>query len=406
MKPVGLKFFVFFLGIAVWIGWQVFQQIQEQTGGKREKKGEVVPVAVEDIRRGEIELRRRFNGTLEAQSELIVASKVSGRVERLYVNLADSVQRDQQVAQLDSGEYVQALAQAQAEREVARAEVGAAQTALNIADREWQRIQKLRGQGVSSEAQLDTALANQQAKQAQLKVTQAQEMRAEALLKTAQIRLSYTQVKASWSGGRAERVVAQRLVHEGEMVAAQAPLLKIIDLTSLMGVIFVPEQDYLVLTPDLPVLLTTDLYPNATFAGHIERISPIFQNNIRQARIEINVENPEKRLKPGLFIQATVVLQHLSEATLVPEHALTQREGKTGLFIIKNEQNKPPVAVWHEVQVGIRQGEWVQIVQEEPLAGEVVVLGQNLLKDGSMVTIPSQEGASSPLSSDKKGQQP
>jgi RND family efflux transporter MFP subunit len=158
-------------------------------------------VEVAPIQRGPIELRRTFSGTLEPRAEFVVAPKVSGRVERLAVNLADTVKRGQVVAELDNDEYVQAVAQAKADLEVARANLSEAKSALEIATRELERVKTLRGRGVASESQLDSSNANRLAKQARLEVARAQVTKAKSALETANIRLRYTKVRAGWTGG-------------------------------------------------------------------------------------------------------------------------------------------------------------------------------------------------------------
>ena len=87
--------------------WLLFIQLQKQKGQDKSGKGvRSAPVEVASIQRGPISLRRTFNGTLEAQAEFAVAPKVGGRVERLPVNLSDTVENGQIVAELDNDEYV------------------------------------------------------------------------------------------------------------------------------------------------------------------------------------------------------------------------------------------------------------------------------------------------------------
>ena len=182
------------------LGWVLFRQLPGPTGpGGRNRAQGSAPVEVGQVQRGPIELRRTYSGTLEARAEFVVAPKVSGRVERLTVNLADTVKRGQIVAELDNDEYVQEVAQARADLEVARANLSEAKSALEIADRDLERIQTLRGRGVASESQLDGARANHLTKQAQLEVAMAQVAKAESSLETANIRLRYTKVRASWT---------------------------------------------------------------------------------------------------------------------------------------------------------------------------------------------------------------
>jgi RND family efflux transporter MFP subunit len=374
--------------IAAGLGWSIFIRLQEKANPSRRRTGpQSAPVEVAQIQRGPITLRRTFSGALEATAEFVVAPKVSGRVERLAVDLADTVTRGQIVAELDNDEYLQAVVQAKAELEVAKANRIEASSALEIAMREFRRNEKLRKTGVASESQFDAAKADQLAKQAQLQVARAQVTRAQASLETAKIRLGYTKVSADWTGGDKQRVVSERYVDEGETVSANTPLLAIVELDPIIGVIFVTEKDYTRLQRGQAASLITDAYPGEQFSGRIERIAPVFRQATRQARVELIIENPRHRLKPGMFIRATVVLDHVTEATIVPEQALTTRNDQTGIFVI-NEDNQS--VAWREVKVGIRENGRVQI-QGKRVTGRVVTLGQQMLDDGSRITIPAEK---------------
>lgn len=391
MKSGGPKFFiliVLLIGAAAGLGWFIFGRLQEHAGsGKGVKALRSVPVEVARIERGPIALQRTFSGELEALAEFVVAPKVSGRVERMFVNIADKVERGQIVAELDNDEYVQAVAQAQADLVVGRANLSKAESALDIAKREFKRSESLLKRGIASDSEFDAARQDQLAKQAQLKVAAAQVQKAEASLETTNIRLRYTKVTAGWTGGGKERVVAERYVDEGQTVAANAPLLSIVELHPIVGVVFVSEKDYARLKPGQSVSLTTDAYPGENFTGRIDRIAPVFRKSTRQARIEMTIDNANHRLKPGMFIRATVVLAHLTEAIIVPEQALTLRNDKNGVFIISDNGVS---AVWREVQVGIREGGRVQVTGGG-LSGRVIVLGQQMVRDGSSVIIPEEQ---------------
>ena len=104
MKPGGPKTIiltVLLLGAAVGIGWVVLGQFQDRSGtSKGARASRPAPVEVAQIQRGPVVLQRAFSGELEALSEFVVAPKVSGRVERVIVNIADPVKRGQVVAEL------------------------------------------------------------------------------------------------------------------------------------------------------------------------------------------------------------------------------------------------------------------------------------------------------------------
>ncbi len=388
MKRVRPNFIitVLLIGAAAALGLMIFSRLQERSGqaGARHVSRSM-PVAVALIQRGPIELHRTFSGTLESPARLVVSPKISGRIEGLNVDLGDTVRRGQVVAELDDDEYVQAIILAKADIEVAKANLIEAKSALEIAGRKLKRFELLRERRATSDSEFDLAKADHLGKLARLEVSKAQLTRAEASLETAKIRIGYTKVTAGWTGGDDYRVVADRYVDEGETVSANAPLLSIVEVDPIIGVIFVTEKDYIHLKRGQAAMLTTDAYPGKQFKGRISRIAPVFRKTTRQAKIELTINNPQQRLKPGMFIRTTVVLDRIADATIVPEQALTTRDDKDGIFVVND--NRQSVS-WREVKVGIREGNRVQ-VEGEGLSGYVVTLGQQLIEDGSKITIPS-----------------
>jgi RND family efflux transporter MFP subunit len=344
------------------------------------------PAAVEaaPIARETITLRRTYSGSLEAAAQFVVAPKVSGRVQRVHVDIGDPVERGQVVVELDDDEYRQQVAQAQADLAVARANRAEADSALEIARRELERVSTLSERGIASDTRLDAVRAAQHAAEAKHEVAGAQVVRATAALQGARVRLAYTRVTADWAEGDDRRVVAERFIDEGATVSANTPLLSIVELDPIVGVIYVPERDYAHLAIGQAVTLSTDAHPGETFAAEVRRVAPVFRPGSRQARVELLLPNSEHRLNPGLFIRASVALDRADDAVVVPRAALTTRGDVTGVFIIDADGGH---VSWHEVQVGIREEERVQ-VKGEGLSGRVVTLGQQLLDDGSAVVVP------------------
>jgi RND family efflux transporter MFP subunit len=177
--------------------------------------------------------------------------------------------------------------------------------------------------------------------------------------------------------------VAERFVDEGETVAANAQLLRIVELDPVVAVIYVAERDYARLKANQAAALTTDAYPRRQFEGRIARIAPVFREASRQARVELVVANGQLMLKPGMFVRATLELDRVAEATNVPEQALTVRDGEDGVFVVAGDGKS---VAWRKVDIGIRENGRVQ-VSGDGIAGRVVVLGQQLLEDGSQITL-------------------
>jgi RND family efflux transporter MFP subunit len=368
------------------IAWQAYTHFHSKNESKQVKddKNRPVPVVTEPIVKTSISQIRHFNGTLESYAEFYASPKVGGIIESISFNLGDAVSRGQIVATLDNAEFDQMVKQANAAVAVASANLHEARSLLKIAERELKRIDKLSERGVSSASQRDAAQADQLAKQAHVQVTIAELTHAQAQLETARIRRDYTNVTADWHGDDSERLVAERFVDEGETVDANTPILKIVTLNPITAVFHVTEKEYAGLSAGQQVSVTTDAYPEQRFSGLVKRIAPIFSETTRQARIEVQIDNLDKRLKPGMFVRAEVVLRKLDEAIVIPLQALTRRDDMEGVFILSEDGSK---VTWQRVATGIRQGDRLQILDEE-LQGRVVTLGQQLLKDGSTVILP------------------
>lgn len=376
----------FAIAAAVALAYFIIQRSDSDDGRDRDR---TAAVAVAPLERRPIELRRTYSGALEARTKFVVAPKVAGRVVALPLDISDPVERGDTVAILDSAEFEQDANQAQAELAVAQANLAQSESALEIARREHQRAVALRERGIASEAEFDTAQADLLSREAQVKVAAAQVARARAALEAARIRLGYTTISADWSDGDDRRVVAERYVDAGETVSANQPLLLIVDLNPITAVINVTERDYGQLEPQMEARLTTDSFPGRVFEGRVERIAPVFNAGSRQARVELSLENPEGRLKPGMFVRASISLRREDEATVAPFAAITRRADKQGVFLVDADGSK---VSWRPVELGIRSGEWIQLLGE-PLSGDVVTLGQHLLDDGSAIVIPESEPA-------------
>jgi RND family efflux transporter MFP subunit len=382
---------VFLLLILIAIGWTFLQRSNSGSDGRDRDRGQrAFPVETADIIIGTIEEKRTYSGTLEPSAETSVAARVGGRVAKVAVDLADTITRGELVVELDPAEYQQAVARAEADLSVARARRREAENRLAIAGRELERARQLAERGISSESDLDNVQAEHLIRTSALEVAKAEVAAAEAALESARIRLEDTRVRAMWSEGDPERLVARRTVEEGDTISPNQPLLRVVEIDPVRAVFFVPERDYARLQAGQEVELTTDAWPGTVFPAVIHRIAPVFQEASRQARVEIRAENTDHRLKPGMFLRATVTLERHENARILPESAITRRDNTTGVFLV-NEDTR--TVSWREVVPGIRADGRVE-VKGDGLEGKVVSLGQQLLEDGSPVLLPETKSES------------
>ncbi|MEZ6003067.1 MAG: efflux RND transporter periplasmic adaptor subunit [Planctomycetota bacterium] len=357
----------------------------DSAAGKKTATRPPAPVAVGSVEQGPITLRRVFSGTLEAAAEVQIAARVSGPVERIAVDLGDAVKSGEVIAWIDDDELVQASLQAEADLAVAEATLREAQAGAEHAARTLQRRETLGAQGVTSQSELDSVRAETLAAQANQTVAEARVQRAHAAVETARLRLQQARVVAEWNDeGQSQapvRVVSARHVDEGTTVTAGTPLITVLALHPITAVVTVPERDYANLKVGMPASLTTDAWPGEVFAGKVRRIAPSFNRSTRQARAEIEVDNIDLRLKPGMFVRANLELARKESARTVPFAALTQRDGKPGVFQVQDG-----TAHWKPLEIGIREGDAVEVsglTTREP----VVTLGQELCDDGAPVQV-------------------
>ena len=411
------KFFVFLVLTSILgaVGWQIFQRISEskkpqtadmtappgtnarKPGGQFSKPAVAVEIA--DVRQQTIQDAGEYTGSLSPRSQFIVTSNVSGRLERLRVNIGDRVKQNHIIANVDDAIFQEQVQRAKADLDVANANLAEAESALLVAQREFERSQTLSKTKILSQSKLDAAEAAYHAAVARVNVAKATVVSRESALKTAELNLSYTIIKASWSDGAPTRIIAERFVDEGTLLKANDAVVSVVDIQSITCVIYVIERDYFRVKPGQQADITTDAFAGTAFEGKVARIAPILKETSRQAQIEIDIPNPDERLKPGMFVRVRLRFEQIENATVVPVAALVTRNEQQGVFAVDMQRN---TATFVPVTVGVTNKGIAQIISP-PLSGAVVTLGQHLLEDGARITLPPPQ-AQEPSSGEPKRQ--
>lgn len=376
----------------------------EGCGGDADPTGsEPSRVAVETapITSGTLRDKRTFTGTLEASAEARVVAKVTGLIESVDVDIGDTLEQGQVVAIIDDAVEVQSNAQARGDLAVERASLDRAKSALALAETEAERAKELHRKGLVSEQRVEQAAAAVRSAKAALALSRGSVQRATASVELTRIRRGYAEVRVSWDGPSPTATVARRHQDAGNTVQPGDPLVDAVVLDPIIAVTSVPERDYGRLTVGQTATLTTDTVPDETFTGKIARIAPVFERTSRQASVELEIDNPDHRLKPGAFAEIQLVLGTTEAEAIVPRAAITRRREREVIFLLGPSNES---VVLRPVEVGIREGERVAIspADGQALSGDVVILGQHLLGDGSAVRVIDPEPAtdrSAPVSS-------
>lgn len=381
-------FLLFVFVLTLLVIWRVGKAVLKKSnqGGFRLP---AVAVEISPVETGLIRDVGQFSGTLIPKSQFVVAPKVSGRLKKLYVNIGDKVLRGQVVAQLDDEEYLQQVAQAEADLKVAKANFEEARNSLELARKELERAETLHKKGILSDAQLDSVRAQFQAQEAKFKVSEAQVANREAALEQAKVRLSYTKIVATWETGGDVRYVGERFVDEGALLSVNTPIISIIELQPITCVIHATDKEYFRIKVGQDVSVSSSVFPERKFHGKVVRLAPLLKETSRQARVEIDIENEEGLLKPGMFVNAEIEFGRRENARIVPFSSIVSRGNLQGIFLADIENKK---AIFKPVKVGIIEGEKAEILEPSNISGYVVVLGQHLLQDGMGIILPEKRG--------------
>lgn len=374
--------------VLAWMVWTVALRLNSLGQGPTGSAASAVAVETAAVRRGTLRDLATYTGTLSARNRVVVASKVSGRLLKLHVDLGDAVRSGQVLAQLEDEEYRQQVVQAEADLSVATASLKEARSTLETAEKNLVRDKALHQTGFQSDAQLDQARTQVESLKARVDVALAQVENRRAALANARVRLSYTRLQVSWGRGSRTRYVGERQADEGSLLAVNTPVLTLVDLQPLTAVIHVGDQEYFRLKKGQEALIRSAAFDGRSFQGKVVRIAPMLQESSRQARVEVEVDNPECLLKPGMFVQAEIEYARHEQATIVPFNALARREGREGVFVV---DEKASMAHFVPVRSGIRDGEDVEILEPARLFGPVVVVGHYLLETEGKVILPQAE---------------
>lgn len=207
--------------------------------------------------------------------------------------------------------------------------------------------------------------------------------------------ISQKLVRAPFSGD-----LGVRKVEVGQYLTAGTAIVSLTDLSELWANFTVTEKDSGNLKVGQPVRLKVDAYPGRTFDAKITTIEPQIATDTRNIRVQATVANPEKILKPGMFVTTTVVLPDKPAVVTVPETAVDYTLYGDSVFVItekKGEDGKTSLsAVRTFVQTGNRVEGRAEIVKGLKPGDKVVAVGQLKLQSGSAVSISTDPAPAIP----------
>ena len=174
----------------------------------------------------------------------------------------------------------------------------------------------------------------------------------------------------------------------GTSVAQSSVIAKVASITKLEIETSVPERFVSRISMNQKAKLSFNAYPGETFDAHITEISPVLDTSSRTMNIKLSVDKNDPKIKIGMYAKIHLVTDHKEGVTVLPYGTVITRNGENFVFIVEQdgEQSK---AVLSPVKVGIRVDNYQEILQGVTNGDIVVIKGQTLLSDGSLVNVVS-----------------
>lgn len=357
--------------------------------------------AVEAVqaRYGSLPLSQRLSGTVVAENQVELYPEISGRIDQVHVQNGEFVEEGDPIVSLRDDQYREQVEQAQAQLRINQAQLKQAQARYNELEAQYNRTKKLSEQDLSTDLEMETLQAQMASAEADVELAQAQLEQTQSNLEEQQDMLEQTVIRAPISG-----TVGQRNAERGMQVNSSTQLFTIGDLDNLRVEVVLTEN----MLSEIEIGQTAHVHTNPTRrnAGHmleaeLSRISPFLNNVTRSTEGEIDVQNENNLLRPGMFVAVDILYGESEQATLIPTSALytNPETGNEGVFVatslgseidpVEQEEGSddpPPLTEATEVQFveidviaegrmelgvdGIEPGSWV------------VTVGQDLLSEG------------------------
>ncbi len=301
----------------------------------------------------------RSTGQIEAVQSIELRPEVSGRLQQILVREGAEVQRGTALFKVDDAEL--------------KAEVARLEAEMDLATQALRRTRELLAGNASSEAELERAEATARSARAQLDLQQT--------------RLRRTVVRAPFAGE-----VGERFVSLGDYLTNASPLTTLQTVNPHRATFDVPERYAQVLEEGQSVAFTVAAIPDRVFNGVVDFVDPRVRLPGRTITVKAVVDNSDRSLKPGMFIETRLATDVRPDAVVIPEEAVLPLQGSAFVWTITPETTARRV----EVELGVRRPGEVEVLNGISAGQRIVIGGQGMLyPDAPLMVIGDQEPSAS-----------
>ncbi|NCN85720.1 MAG: efflux RND transporter periplasmic adaptor subunit [Sphingomonadales bacterium] len=342
-------------------------------GGDRDEGRDDPPVVVGGtVTQAEFVSEIEAVGTAFANEQTVITSPVTERIERIAYADGATVRRGAVIARLSSGEESADLSSV-----VARA---------REAGKQLDRLTELQERGFATNSSVDQQTALRDAARADANAIRS--------------RISDRVIRAPFDG-----VLSLRTVSPGTVVTSGSPIATISDISAIKLDFTVPENFLSALKPGQVIEAKTAAYPDQSFFGTIDNISPLVDPLSRSLTVRAKLPNDGRKLRPGMLMSVRIVSETRT-GLAVPETALVAQGDQNFVFVV----DKEGIARRTAIDIGLRSKGMVEVKSGIALGAKIVADGTVKVRDDSPVkaVLPGQKNTKKSADnnlkvSDKKG---
>jgi membrane fusion protein (multidrug efflux system) len=298
-------------------------------------------------------------GSLVAVQGVTIAAEMTGKVVKIAFEPGSMVKAGDLLVQQDTS--------------AEEAELRSAEATVGLTKLTFERARRLLAEGTFSQAEFDKADADHKQARAQM-----DNIRAIIAKKT---------VRAPFTG-----LLGIRLVNLGQMLSPGDQIVSLQSLDPIYANFSLPQQQLTRIRPDLKVRVASDALPGENIEGTVTAINPQVENATRNVLVQATVANKEHRLRPGMFVNVSILLPEQDRVLVIPSTAVLNAPYSDSVFVVKQEgggENATAGTVVRQqfVRLGERRGDFVAVTDGLQEGETVVSTGVFKLRNGQSVTV-------------------
>ncbi|HYQ59300.1 MAG TPA: efflux RND transporter periplasmic adaptor subunit [Draconibacterium sp.] len=319
-----------------------------------------VPVSVETVKLTSIQQFVSTTGTAKAHYENELTSEIQGKYF-LQVNpktgrkfkLGDRVEKGQVIIKFENEEYLNGLS------------IQSTELNLEISEQDYEKQKSLYEKGGV------TLL--------ELRNSEVSKINAQNSYENAQIQLAKMQVVAPFSGV----IVELPYYTEGVRVSSGESMVKLMSYNKMYVDINLPEKNISEVTTGQEVLITSYTLTEDTLKGRVAELSPIISDETRTFAGKLEIDNPELKLRPGMFVKANIVTAQKDSAIVIPKDIIMS--GGRGKYVFIVGRNN--AANDRQITTGIANQDEIEVVEGLSVNDRLIINGYETLRDNSKVKV-------------------